>query len=176
MLLAAETADGQPLADTQLSVACGGWQTVPFTLTPACGDDAGRFVIKLAAPGSVWLARVLVQPGDWAWHQTLAVEPLPPIAVVVRHPLSAPPAVGQDLWAAQPRAPGCAIRIVDPGRPEQSRTIFSDPAGCIYDMNVSYDARTLFFSYRREGEPYCEYFRRQLAHVECVEDLLAELD
>lgn len=28
----------------------------------------------------------------------------------------------------------------------------------------------------REGEPYCEYFRRQLAHVECVEDLLAELD
>lgn len=28
----------------------------------------------------------------------------------------------------------------------------------------------------REGEPYCEYFRRQLARVECVEDLLAELD
>jgi len=28
----------------------------------------------------------------------------------------------------------------------------------------------------REGEPYCEYFRRQLSHVECVEDLLSELD
>lgn len=28
----------------------------------------------------------------------------------------------------------------------------------------------------REGEPYCEYFRRQLSHVECVEDLLAELE
>jgi hypothetical protein len=28
----------------------------------------------------------------------------------------------------------------------------------------------------REGEPYCEYFRRQLAHVECVEDMLAELE
>lgn len=28
----------------------------------------------------------------------------------------------------------------------------------------------------REGEPYCEYFRRQLEHVECVEDLLSELD
>lgn len=27
----------------------------------------------------------------------------------------------------------------------------------------------------REGEPYCEYFRRQLARVECVEDFLAEL-
>ena len=28
----------------------------------------------------------------------------------------------------------------------------------------------------REGEPYCEYFRRQLAGIECVEDLLAELE
>jgi N-formylglutamate amidohydrolase len=31
---------------------------------------------------------------------------------------------------------------------------------------------------RREqaGEPYCEYFRRQLERIECVEDLLAELE
>ncbi|MRS12958.1 MAG: hypothetical protein EG823_07800 [Actinobacteria bacterium] len=28
----------------------------------------------------------------------------------------------------------------------------------------------------RAGEAYCEYFRRQLASVECVEDLLAELE
>jgi hypothetical protein len=28
----------------------------------------------------------------------------------------------------------------------------------------------------RAGEPYCEYFRRQLARVECVEDLLGEMD
>ena len=28
----------------------------------------------------------------------------------------------------------------------------------------------------RAGEPYCEYFRRQLARVECVEDLLAETE
>jgi hypothetical protein len=28
----------------------------------------------------------------------------------------------------------------------------------------------------RAGEPYCEYFRRQLARVECVEDLLTEID
>ena len=26
------------------------------------------------------------------------------------------------------------------------------------------------------GEPYCEYFRRQLAHIECVEDFLAETE
>lgn len=28
----------------------------------------------------------------------------------------------------------------------------------------------------RIEESYCEYFRRQLAHVECVDDLLAEID
>lgn len=28
----------------------------------------------------------------------------------------------------------------------------------------------------RAGEPYCEYFRRQLARVECVEDFLAETE
>lgn len=28
----------------------------------------------------------------------------------------------------------------------------------------------------RAGEPYCEYFRRQLVHIECVEDLLAEIE
>lgn len=28
----------------------------------------------------------------------------------------------------------------------------------------------------RAGEPYCEYFRRQLAQVECVEDFLAEIE
>lgn len=28
----------------------------------------------------------------------------------------------------------------------------------------------------RAGEPYCEYFRRQLSRVECVEDMLAETE
>ncbi|MGD0090664.1 MAG: family 16 glycoside hydrolase [Planctomycetota bacterium] len=85
---------------------------------------------------------------------------LPPIACVVRHPLSRPPAVGQDLWAAQPRAPGCGIRIFDPAQPGQAaKSIFNDPAGCIYDMNVSYDAATLFFSYRRKDEKYWHLWR-----------------
>lgn len=26
------------------------------------------------------------------------------------------------------------------------------------------------------AEPYCEYFRRQLTHIECIEDFLAEID
>ena len=80
--------------------------------------------------------------------------------MVTRHPLSAPPAVGQDLWAAQPRAPGCAIRIIDPSRRDQApEIIFQDPAGCIYDMNASFDARTLFFSYRRRDEEHWHIWR-----------------
>ena len=26
------------------------------------------------------------------------------------------------------------------------------------------------------AEAYCEYFRRQLSHIDCVEDILAEID
>ena len=67
--------------------------------------------------------------------------------------------MGQDLAAAQPRAPGCSIRIIDAVRPERSRTIFRDPDGCIYDMNVSYDARMLFFSYRAKDQRYWHLWR-----------------
>ena len=92
--------------------------------------------------------------------ETFSFTNLPPIAFVMRHPFTAPPAVGQDIWAAQPRAPGCNIRIFDPARPSAPpKTIFSDPDGCIYDMNVSFDARTLFFSYRRKAEKYWHIWR-----------------
>ncbi len=85
---------------------------------------------------------------------------LPPIAFITRQPLTAPPAVGQDLWAAQPTAPGCSIRVLDPRQPGQpARVVFHDPAGCIYDLNVSDDARTLFFSYRPQGARYWHVWR-----------------
>ena len=88
-----------------------------------------------------------------AWPETLRGERLPPVAFITRQELSRPPAAGQDLWAAQPRGPGCSIRIIDPSRPDSAATtIFRDPDGCIYDMNVSCDARTLLFSYRRRSD------------------------
>ncbi len=159
LLVRATAADGQPLAQARLSVGQEAWQSLPFTLTPTRSDQRGRLTITLASPGDVRLARAVVQPGDWAWPSTLATGDLPPIAMVLRHPLSAPPAVGQDLWASKPRAPGCSIRIVEPAHPERSRTIFSDPEGCIYDMNVSYDAYTLFFSYRRSSDAHWRLWR-----------------
>lgn len=93
-------------------------------------------------------------------RQKMALHRLPPMAVVVRHPLSRPPAVGQDLWSARPRRFGCAIRLVTPGKPAQpAATLFEDPDGCIYDMNVSRDARTLFFSYRKKDDPHWHIWR-----------------
>ncbi len=92
--------------------------------------------------------------------QLTPIENLPPIAVVVRHPLSAPPAAGQDLWASQPAASGCAIRVFDAAHPDRpARTIFEDRDGCIYDMNVSFDASVLLFSYRRKDEKHWHIWR-----------------
>ena len=89
-------------------------------------------------------------PGDWP--ATLALDRLPPVVFLARHMLSAPPAVGCDHWAAQPTKPGCDILVIDPARPtEPPRTIFSDGDGSIYDLNLSLDARTIYFSYAKKG-------------------------
>jgi hypothetical protein len=85
---------------------------------------------------------------------------LPPIAFLTRHPLSCPNTISCDIWQSRPSRPGCGIHIVDPAKPGQPvKTIFSDPQGCIYDLNRSADAKTLFFSYRPAGEPYWHIYR-----------------
>jgi hypothetical protein len=85
---------------------------------------------------------------------------LPPIAFITRHALSRPNSISCAIWQSQPSHPGCSIRIFDPSKPnEPARTIFSDPDGCIFDMNVSFDAKTLFFSYRGGGEKYWHIYR-----------------
>ncbi|MDR3110066.1 MAG: hypothetical protein LBU65_10345 [Planctomycetaceae bacterium] len=55
----------------------------------------------------------------------------------------------------KPTAPGCSIRIIEPASPAREiRTVFADPHGSIYDMNLSRDAKTIYFSYRQRGEQY----------------------
>ena len=82
------------------------------------------------------------------------VRQLGPIVFFTRHPLTHPNAANCAIWQSVPERWGCSIRIYDPGRPDQPpKTIFRDPEGCIFDMNLSADARTLFFSYRKRSEP-----------------------
>ncbi len=89
------------------------------------------------------------------------VRRLGPIAFFTRHPLTRPNAANCHIWQSVPEHWGCSIRVLDPARPEEvrrpevetpARTIFHDPAGCIFDMNLSHDARTLFFSFKRQDE------------------------
>lgn len=95
-----------------------------------------------------------------AWPETLSLEDLPPVLFLRRPMLSEPPVVGCDLWAARPTAPGCAICVWDPARPAgPPRTVFADPEGSIYDLNLSLDARTVFFSYARRGEKHWHLWR-----------------
>ncbi|MDO4575471.1 MAG: hypothetical protein Q4D98_09705 [Planctomycetia bacterium] len=99
-------------------------------------------------------------PREAPYPETLRTETLPPILVVGHGLFRAPPAVGQDFWAAKEKTPGCSLKILYPAEPKQAvETIFSDPHGVIYDANLSLDARTVFFSYRPAGEKYWHVYR-----------------
>jgi hypothetical protein len=87
--------------------------------------------------------------------ETLDVGDLPPFIYIARSLLNRPNSVGNDLWQSTPKRRGCAIRYVDPSDPDRGiKTLFEDPDGSIYDMNLSFDAQTIFFSYRSKDWPY----------------------
>lgn len=99
-------------------------------------------------------------PVSRTFPETLLTEDLPPILVVSRCDFARPPAVGQDFWAAKVQKPGCALRIVYPAEPKrQITTIFEDPNGTIYDANLSFDAKTVFFAYDPHGGNQWKIFR-----------------
>ncbi|MDR0869922.1 MAG: DUF1080 domain-containing protein [Planctomycetaceae bacterium] len=91
---------------------------------------------------------------------SLATEGLPPLLFITRAPLSQPNSVGNDIWQGKPTAPGCSIRLINPAKPELPvQTLFEDKTGSIYDGNLSADAETVYFSYRRAGELYWHLWR-----------------
>ena len=101
------------------------------------------------------LSRIEVPQDTQKILNTLTLEDIPPIVVLARMPLGRPNSVGNDFWQSKPTGPGAEIRIIDPTHPEEPvRVPFADPEGAIYDMDLSYDAQTIFFSYRKFDEPY----------------------
>lgn len=160
LFVQAEGSSQERLAEARLRVPPGDWRKLPFVLTPGQSHDQGRLVLSLRSPGEVQLSRAFLQPADWAWPDSLAFRKLPPVVYLKRHLLTSPPAVGCDHWAARPTAPGCAIEILDPSQPGVApRTVFADTNGCIYDLNLSLDAQTIFFSYARAGEKHWHLWR-----------------
>ncbi|MBQ6619654.1 MAG: hypothetical protein IJH68_05850 [Thermoguttaceae bacterium] len=92
--------------------------------------------------------------------ETLALDDLPPIVVLARMPLGHPNSVGTDIWQSKPTAPGAEIRIIDPAHPEEPTSVpFADPEGAVYDIDLSYDAKTIFFSYRKFDQEYWHLWR-----------------
>ena len=107
--------------------------------------DADWETVALAAP----------ETETAEYPETLALEEVPPFIYVARGMFNRANSVGNDLWQATPKRRGCAIRRVDPADlAAGAKTIFEDPNGSIYDMNLSFDARTIYFSYRPEGSEF----------------------
>ena len=87
-------------------------------------------------------------------------ESLPPIVYFTRHPLSRPNAANCAIWQSRPEKWGCAIKVFDPKRPkEAAKTLFEDADGSIYDMNPSFDGKTLFFSHCCKSSPNWQIYR-----------------
>jgi hypothetical protein len=155
-----EANDGTVLADASVAVEPDGWRTLRFELSPTRDCDSARLALKLNAPGKIDIARVSLSPGDWAWPASLSRNKLPPILFATHAPFSPGPAVGTNIWAAKPLRPGCGIHIWDPARADTpARTLFNDPQGSIYDLNLSYDARSVLFTYQRKEERYWHIWR-----------------
>ncbi len=82
------------------------------------------------------------------------IKSLDPILFFTRFGLKQPNAINCHIWQSVPERWGCSLRVFDPKRPEAAaKTIFSDSRGSIFDANLSRDARTVFFSFRRKDEP-----------------------
>ncbi len=79
---------------------------------------------------------------------TREIRDLPPVVFVQCPPFAINAIAPYTSRGSQP----ASIRVFDPARPaEPPRVIFHDPGMAIFDMNLSYDAKTVFFSARAGG-------------------------
>ena len=151
------------------------WRVV-FHIKPNSDTENGR--ISILSSDDFRIRRIYIDNCDDEWSETLSCKTIfssqneesslsskrVPVLFMTRYPLTAPPAVGLDIWASRPTAPGCSIRIWNPEDTENDvlneqlydqssiRMIFEDPKGSIYDMNLSLDGKTIYFSYCGEND------------------------
>jgi hypothetical protein len=84
---------------------------------------------------------------DPSFDAEAAIGKCPPVAYVKRHHFGKPFGVGT-IYCWKIYRPGCGIYIHDPAKPgEGDREIFKSDDGVIFDMEKSYDAKKLMFSY-----------------------------
>ncbi len=107
----------------------------------AVGDGRGAAAIAAAAAAI-----------DAMWVEQ--IRRLPPIAFIQCPAFTVNAIAPYTSGGASP----ASICVFDPARPKhRSRVVFHDPAMRIFDMNVSFDAKTIFFSARRGNESWHIY-------------------
>jgi hypothetical protein len=107
-------------------------------LNGIAGTGAPRFDAVLA----------MEQELDAMWRREM--DRLPPI-VYIHRPGYSINATGQNEMGF---VEGCSIRIWDPARPhEPPRAVYENPDMGIHDLELSFDARTVFFSGHERGSP-----------------------
>ena len=62
-----------PYASQNVAVTDAHWHRYDFVLTPTTDDAAGRYEIRLSAPGTVHVGYVFLQPGPWGRFHNLSV-------------------------------------------------------------------------------------------------------
>ena len=76
-----------------------------------------------------------------------------PVAFVAQYPSCRPDAAACAIWQSVPERWGCRICVLGPADEDaRPRTVFQDPEGVVFDMNLSLDAAILFFSFRRRTD------------------------
>ncbi|MHB0958691.1 MAG: HzsA-related protein [Pirellulaceae bacterium] len=91
---------------------------------------------------------------------TAEVRKLPPIVFFTGAPLESG-AVPNYIWQSNPLGGrwGCSIRLWDPAHPARpAQVLFEDSHSIIFDLQLSYDAKTVFFSMRRDGQQYWQIY------------------
>ena len=56
-----------------MKVAGESWRRYDIALTPSADESAGRFAVRLTAPGTVEVGHAFLQPGEWGRFQKLPV-------------------------------------------------------------------------------------------------------
>ncbi|MDO4586590.1 MAG: DUF1080 domain-containing protein [Planctomycetia bacterium] len=128
-------------------------------------DSQPDLLDEAALSQIAWTSLPFVTPAEKVedFPETLSLENVPPFLVLVRSMLTNPNSVGNDIWMSRPKEPGCSIRLIDPSQPaKEPFIVFDDPNGSIYDMNLSYDAQTIYFSYCPENESYWNIWSIQI--------------
>ena len=106
------------------------------------------------------MASLQAVTNDLDGYLAAQVHKLPRILFFTGAPLQSS-AVPNYVWNSQPFGGhwGCSIRVWNPATPAApAKVIFGDSKAIIFDLQLAYDAKTVFFSMRRNGEQYWQIY------------------